>query len=277
MTPLPDSKTIMRLNERRQQLVIAELSDEHESIPLAEGGGVVAFKNGVDWLCQSIGCGLDADITGRGMDRISSFLRERGARPSIDLTDLSGESAFATIAEAGFKLEQAERVYARYLESPVESVGVQGLRIELLDDADEAGVRELVRHRVQGFAKPGVEPQQGEYEAAERSQTHPRSRGFRAFIDGILVGTCGMEIIELAPAQDREPVRVASLWGAVVGEPHRRQGIQKALIARRLQQGVSEGCRVAVIECEPGIPTERNAIRLGFSLAYTRLGFKGDE
>ncbi len=267
----------MQLNERRQQAVIAELSDEHEAIPLAEGGGVVSFKQGVDWLCQAIGCGLDAEITARGMERISSFLRERGARPSIDLTELSGESAFATIAQAGFKLEQAERVYARDLQDPVDSVDVPGLRIELLDDEDQAGLRELVRHRVLGFSEPGIEPQQGEFEAAERSQTHPRSRGFRAFIDGELAGTCGMEIIELAPAQDREPIRVASLWGAVVGEPHRRKGIQKALIARRLQQGLTEGCRVAVIECEPGIPTERSAIRLGFSLAYTRLGFKGDK
>lgn len=275
MTSLPDSKTIMLLNERRQQAVIAELSDEHESIPLAEGGGAVAFKQGVDWLCQAIGCGLDRPITAAGVERIATFLRSRGARPSIDLTDLSGEEAFATMAGAGLALEQAERVYARDLSEHVEHPELSGVRIQPVDQADVASLRALVRHRVMGFSKPGIEPLPGEFEAAERSQTHPRSRGFCAYVDGELAGTCGMEIIELAPVEGHEPVRLASLWGAVVGEPYRRKGIQGALIARRLQQGVDEGCRLAVIECDPGIPTERNAVRLGFLLAYTRLGFRG--
>lgn len=276
MRSQPESKMVMLLNERRQQAVIAELSDEHENIPQAEGGGVVAFKQGVDWLCQAIGCGLDSPITDAGVRRIAAFLRSRGVRPSIDLSDLSGEDAFAAMARAGLALEQAERVYARGLDRPVPQPALPDVRIDPLDEADEASLEALVRHRVQGFSEPGAEPQHGEFEAAERSQTHPRSRGFCAYVDGKLAGSCGMEVIELAPAHGQEPVRLASLWGAVVGEPYRRKGIQGALIARRLQQGVEEGCRLAVIECDPGIPTERNAIRLGFSLAYTRLGFRGD-
>lgn len=270
-----DPTTIMRLNERRQQAVIAEISDEHERVPAAEGGGTVAYKQGVDWLCQAIGCGLEAPITADGIDRVGRFLRARGARPSIDLTDQSGEEAFAVVSRAGMTLDHAERVYAIDLRRAIEPPAVPGLRIEPLNLNDHEAVRALVRHRVEGFAQPDDEPTPGDAEAAERSQRHPRSRGFCAFVDGELAGTCGMEVIELEPGPGQAPVRLASLWAAVVGEPFRQRGIQAALIARRLRQGLEEGCSVGVIECEPGIATERNAIRLGFSLAYTRLGFKG--
>ena len=277
MSVVLDPTTIMRLNERRQQAVIAEIGDECEHIPAVEGGGTVAFKKGVDWLCQAIGCGLDAPITADGIERVAGFLHTRGARPSIDLTDQSGEAAFALVARTGMVLDHAERVYAIDLDRFVEPTAVPGLTIEALDLANDDQIRVLVRHRVEGFADPGEAPSVGEFEAAERSQRHPRARGFCAYVDGELAGTCGMEVIELAPAGGEPAVRLASLWAAVVGEPFRRRGIQTALIARRLQQGIAEGCSVAVIECEPGIPTERNAIRLGFSLAYTRLGFKSPE
>ncbi|MEO1277809.1 MAG: GNAT family N-acetyltransferase [Planctomycetota bacterium] len=269
-----DSRTIMLLNERRQQAVLAELADEHQALAVGQGGGVVAFKEGVDWLSGAIGCGLDRSITDAGVDRIANFLRSRGATPSIDLTDLVGEEAFNVLSRAGLALKQVERVFARDLGALEEPEAAPGVRIEPLDVDDDDAVRALVRHRVEGFTKPGEAPSDGDFEAAESSQRHPRSRGFIAYADGELAGTCGMEIMELAPAQGEPPVRLASLWGAVVSEPFRRRGIQAALIARRLRQGIEEGCSVAVIECEPGIPTERNAIRLGFSLAYTRLGFK---
>jgi len=274
MPPLPDSLTIMRLNERRQQAVIAEIADEYEHIPEAEGGGTVAFKDGVDWLCQAIGCGLDSPLATEGVQRIAAFLSDRDARPSMDVTDLSGQAAFATLAGAGMVLEHIERVYALDLHEPLVEPDVPGLRIEALDMNDEDALRALVQHRVEGFTEPGAKPTPGEIEAAHRSQTHPRSRGFTAFIDGQLAGSCGMEVMELAPAEGMEPIRMASLWGAVVGEPYRRRGIQQALIACRLEQGRAEGCTLAVIESEPGIATARNAQRLGFSLAYTRLGMK---
>ena len=225
MSVLLDPTTILRLNEKRQQTVIADIGDEHEHIPVNEGGGT----------SQAIGCSLDAPLSDEGIDRVKRFLRERGGRPSIDLTDQSGKESFAVVARAGMSLAHTERVYAVELSRFAEPAPVPGLEIEQLDpnDADQVGA--LVRHRVEGFAEPGEAPSVGEFEA---------------------------------------PVRLASLWGAVVGEPFRRRGIQAALIARRLRQGIEEGCSVAVIECEPGIPTERNAMRLGFSLAYTRLEFK---
>lgn len=274
-----DSNTIMRLNERRQMAVLAELADEHELLPAEHGGGTVAFMSGAHWLCGAIGCNLDSPLTPEGARHVFDYVASRGGRPRLDLTDQAGKAAFKAVAQAGFVLDHAERVLARNLTDPVEMPDVPGLAIERLNTQDDADVRRHARHTIAGFTPAGQPMAEGEIESALRAQLHPRSRGFWALIDGAPAATCGMEVAEIAPTPDAPPVRVASLWGAVVAEPFRRRGIQQALIAHRLKQGVAEGCAVAVIECEPGIATERNARRLGFTLAYTRLAFKaaGDQ
>lgn len=269
-----DSTTIMRLNEQRQMRVLAELADEHEPVPSHLGGGTVAFMKGAHWLCGAIGCGLDHPLTDEGARFVCEYVAGRGGRPRIDLTDQSGKAAFQAVAAGGLVLDHAERVLSRDLAPPVEMSRVAGLTLEPLDPSNAGDLRRHVEHTVRGFMEPGVEPTEGELEAAARSQAHPRSRGFFAFVDGELAGTCGMEVVAIEPAPGERPVSVASLWGAVVGQPFRRRGVQQALIAHRLRQGQREGCTLAVIECEPGIPTERNAARLGFQLAYTRLAFK---
>ncbi len=264
----------MRLNERRQMAVLAELSDEHEVVPAEMGGGVVAFMAGTHWLCGAIGCGLETPLTAEGVRYIIDYVASRGGRPRIDLTDASGKDAFKLVAEAGLVLDHAERVLKRDLLTPIEAPPVPGLTIEKLDPYKKDQVERHARHTVDGFMPPGTPATDPELQAAIRSLTHQRSRGFLATLDSDLAGTCGMEVVAIDQGPGKVPIRVASLWGAVVGEPYRRLGIQQALIAHRLVQGKQEGCSIAVIECEPGIPTERNAGRLGFVPAYTRLAFK---
>jgi len=267
----------MRINERRQMAVLAELADEHEVLPEAMGGGVVAFMPGAHWLCGAIGCGLDAPLTPEGALHAARFVADRGGRGRVDLTDRSGTAALAAVAAAGLVLDEVEHVLARELGTPhaaAPAPGVPGLRFERLDPTDPGALRAHAVHTVAGFARPGTGPTEHEIEAAARSQAHPRSRGFFAMLDGELAGTCGMEVVELAPAPGREPIRVASLWGAVVGERFRRRGVQRAMIDHRLGQGAAEGCTLALIECDPGIATERNAARTGFALAYARLCFR---
>ena len=61
-----------------------------------------------------------------------------------------------------------------------------------------------------------------------------------------------------------------SLFGASVRPAFRRRGIQQALIAARLDRARSLGAELASVTSHPGIPTERNAARFGFQLAYVR-------
>jgi N-acetylglutamate synthase-like GNAT family acetyltransferase len=53
--------------------------------------------------------------------------------------------------------------------------------------------------------------------------------------------------------------------------PHLRgRGVQKALVARRLDDARSAGCDLAVVVTSPGTRSQENVMRRGFELLYTR-------
>jgi GNAT superfamily N-acetyltransferase len=51
----------------------------------------------------------------------------------------------------------------------------------------------------------------------------------------------------------------------------RGRGVQQALMATRLQRALALGSTLAAIISHPHVATERNAVRLGFALGYTRV------
>ena len=68
---------------------------------------------------------------------------------------------------------------------------------------------------------------------------------------------------------------IAAMAGAATHEAHRKRGAQTALLRARLdvvKQRVNQGldCDVVMIQTRPGIASERNILRHGFRLAYTR-------
>ena len=92
---------------------------------------------------------------------------------------------------------------------------------------------------------------------------------FNAVADGfVAVGGGAMEVYE----------EIACLFGASVAIAYRGRGIQLALMIRRLERAVEKGCSLGIIHSAPGISTERNALRLGFFLVYTKvvLAMPGD-
>lgn len=59
---------------------------------------------------------------------------------------------------------------------------------------------------------------------------------------------------------------------------HRRRGAQGALMARRVRDGISLGCRWLVTETGEDLPARpnpsyHNMLRTGFTLAYQRLNY----
>jgi GNAT superfamily N-acetyltransferase len=63
---------------------------------------------------------------------------------------------------------------------------------------------------------------------------------------------------------------VAHLCGAATLPPHRRHGVQSALLAARLEIAAEAGCEVAVAITEPGSKSQENVQRRGFDLLYAR-------
>jgi GNAT superfamily N-acetyltransferase len=63
---------------------------------------------------------------------------------------------------------------------------------------------------------------------------------------------------------------LAQLAGASTLPPHRRRGVQSALMRARLVEAAHAGCDLAVVTTEPASKSQENVQRAGFALLYVR-------
>ncbi|MBK7405732.1 MAG: GNAT family N-acetyltransferase [Phycisphaerales bacterium] len=216
---------------------------------------------------------LGTDLSEQDLGILESFYADRGVTPRLELTVFVPEDTLRLLGSRGYLVEHFETVLARPLDEGLDMADLlprgwpPGVEIRRTDPADERACRQHSSLVGSGFQ---TEPlSEAMIDMGVRAIRHPRSVAFMAFVENQPVAGCGMEVCDCVGT------RACSLWGTTVLEPFRRRGIQQALISARLAHGISEGCRLAMIESKPGIPTERNAARLGFTPAYTRVCMAG--
>lgn len=253
---------IARLEERRQAIGTAEVALESAAV----GGGIMAYAGPGSWANQACGLGLDGPVSADDLERLVAFYVERGVEPKLEVCAFAHESLLEGLAARGFVLREFEDVLARPL-APGEDLAAclphpppADLALRHVDPGDAAQVTEYVEVSTAGFVRPGESPAPL-HEVCARVVRHPRSDSFLAVLGQAAAGGGGMETAG----------EVACLFGASVAEPYRRRGIQAALMVRRLERARELGARVGVIHSSPGIATARNARRLGFALAYTKV------
>lgn len=255
---------IARIEEVRQAVGTAEVADVSEPI----AGGWMCFGGVGSWTNLGCAMALRGPISDDEVDRFVRFYTSRGVEPRLELTPFADESLVVALKQRGFTLREFENVLARDL-SPAEDLRPSvpdGLEIRAIDPADDADVEAFVEHATCGF-RPLDEPVPDPLaRSVRRVCRHERCTSYLAFIDGVPVGGGGMETSEPI-----DGMRVACLFGTSVHPDHRRRGTQQALIATRLARAREQGAAFACIHSRPGIPTERNAARLGFTLAYTKV------
>ncbi len=55
----------------------------------------------------------------------------------------------------------------------------------------------------------------------------------------------------------------------------RRQGLQRELIAARVNEALARGCDLAMASTAPGSTSQRNYERMGFRVVYTKVTLVG--
>ena len=254
---------IAKREERRQAVGTAEISVESEPI----GGGIMCFSAIGSWSNQANALGLDGAVSDDELDRLVEFYRSRGVEPQIEVAPFVDDSLIKGLAARGFTLRQFDNVFAREvsadedLRACLEHGWPSGLELVELSQKSDPMLAEFIDASTCGF-RPADEPIADHFfETCRRMIEHERCTSYAAVMDGKIVGGCSMETTP----------EVASLFGVSVREPQRRRGIQQAMIVRRLERAQELGCPLVCIQSKPGIPTERNAVRLGFTLAYTKV------
>ena len=257
-----DLLAIARRLEAIQAEVVRGLAAESEPV----AGGWMAANGQGSYLNKAAGLGFDAEPTADDVERVERFFASRGIEPRVEVTNFAPPGFLRSLAEAGFVLQEFENT----LILPLGGLGdprallpagwPEGLRIARVDPSDEQEVETFVRTSGSGFVPEDVALPDEFLRTGVRAARAHEHDSFLAYLGDEVAGAGGCGTRR----------GVTSLFGTSVLPGYRRRGIQQALIAVRLERALELGSDLADITSHPGIPTERNAARLGFRLAYVR-------
>ncbi len=251
---------VARLEETRQARGLEEITDEHITI----AGGVASRGEPGLSVNNSNALGLQGPVTPDDIARLCAFHEERGSEPRTEACPFADPSLLAALETHCFVHRGWELTFFRELHAahPAASPfpAPAGLTMRVVDPADACDVRRYSEVVMSGFFPEGESPSEDDFALSARVVAHPRTVCLAAYLDGQMVGGGGMGVSG----------KIAGLFGLTVLPAFRKQGIQLALMAARLNEAARRGVIVATIASRPGIGTERNARRLGFQLAYSK-------
>ena len=258
LTPLE----IAKLEEHRQALASIDCAAESEEI----AGGCMSFSGKGSWDNQACGLGLDGPVSDADIHRLVEFYVSRGVEPKIEVCPFVHESLLQGLAKHGFTVREFENVLARDLDPKEDLVAAlpwgwpEGLEVQSVPRDDLEQVRLYAEVSSSGFRPEGEPMSDAMWDANRRMAESPIYHMFLGIVDGEPVAAAGMDA----------RLGVSTLFGTSVLAKFRRRGIQAALIVRRLQHAIECGSTIGAIHSRPGIPTERNAMRLGFHMVYSK-------
>jgi ribosomal protein S18 acetylase RimI-like enzyme len=222
-------------------------------------GGHMIFAGLGSPIGRATGAGLDRPFTADDLDRIEQFYGAHGAPSQVDLTPMHESAVFEMFKQRGYAIAELNNVLYRKLDGkekfPPAPAGCE-LRRSPLEEAEVTGAI------VESAFFPDGAPE------AFRGLIPPlyqmeRALAFVASVDGKLVA-CGTGLV--IPEH-----KVFALCGAGTRAEYRGRGLQTALLRARMAAAVEAGCEYAVVVTQGGTTSQRNAERLGFRVAYSKV------
>jgi GNAT superfamily N-acetyltransferase len=224
-----------------------------------EACGVHALFDGADSpITQTFGLGIFEAATPELLDALEAFFAERGAPVSHELSPLAGIEASQLLASRGYQPVELTSVMYQPLPASSRSAGSPNPKIE---------VRRIVAGEEDLWGLSSARGWTDNPEFTEFLRGFGRvmaaSTGlyaFLAFLEGEPAGTAVLRCHE----------GVALFAGASTIPQFRQQGVQRALLAARMDLALNLDCDLAMMCAAPGSASQRNAERQGFRIAYTR-------
>jgi ribosomal protein S18 acetylase RimI-like enzyme len=256
-----DALEIAKLEEFRRAKGAADLADSSRS--LTGGGAAMKGKRG-SWINYAVGIGLSGPVSADELAEVTKWWMDDGIEPRLEIAPFVDYQSLRIISDLGYTLRDYTNMLYRELSagdkiSPVDATP-RGLELRVVDPADADQVWAYCDAVIRGF-KPDIEPTAVDHELSGRFVRHPQSVTIAAIMDGRVVGGGSMGVHG----------QITALLGASVLPDYRRRGIQQAVVAARLNIAAQRGVKIATIGSLPGAATERNARRMGFQVAYTKV------
>jgi ribosomal protein S18 acetylase RimI-like enzyme len=223
------------------------------------GGGRAIFLGVGSPLTQSIGVGMSGEVTADDFSRLEDFYFSRGVSVNAETSPFAHPTLFDHFARSGYRASEHSSTLVRRIETSVWPLPPAKLTIsEVPPDHNETWVQTVS----QGFADSF--PVTDELTDLMRLfALNPNAKKYLAFVDGTPAGAGAISFHD----------RIAGLFGASTLPEFRRRGIQRELILARLEAAFRAGCEFALSFALPGSSSEKNILRYGFRVAYTRTKF----
>jgi ribosomal protein S18 acetylase RimI-like enzyme len=222
-------------------------------------GGHMIFAGLGSPIGRATGVGLDRPFTAEDLNRVEQFYRAHKAPSQVDLCPMHEATVFEMFKERGYAIAELNNVLYRKLEAeekfPPPPAGCE-IRPSRQEEADTAGAI------VESAFFPDGAPEAYRGLVAPFYQME-RALAFAASVEGKLVA-CGTGLV--IPEH-----WVFALCGAGTLAEFRGRGLQTALLRARMAAAVQAGCEYAVVVTQGGTTSQRNAERLGFRVAYSKV------
>ena len=219
------------------------------------GGGVAAFAGPTSPLTHAIGLGMRGPVPESDLDKVEEFYRMRHSPCELDLCPLADPSLFDMLGRRSYRISEFNNVLVRRLQAVPET---QPGRVEIVTDADL-----WARTLTAGFLEK------------EEVESHELAPGLHlAAMPGTVLFLAAIEGAAAAGGAARIQGTLATLFADSTLARYRNRGLQKELIAARLQWAASQGTQWATASTLPGSVSQWNYVRAGFQIAYTKASFR---
>jgi GNAT superfamily N-acetyltransferase len=222
-------------------------------------GGHMVFAGLGSPIGRATGAGLDCPITADDFDRIEEFYRRRKAPSQLDLTPMHEPAVFEMCKDRGYAIAELNNVLYRKLDAsekfPDPATGCE-IRRSYAEESEITGT--IVENAF--FPEGAPEAFRGLIAPLYQME---KALAFVAVVDGKPVA-CGTGLVI-------KEHRVFAVCGAGTLAAFRGRGLQTALLRARLAAAVAAGCEYAVAVTQGGTTSQRNAERMGFCVAYSKV------
>lgn len=260
-----DALTVARVEEAAHATSSREIASESLDI----GSGVATFLEPGSWVNQAWNMGLHGPVSDAQLDELIRFYEYRDVEPRLPVCTLADPTLLAGLATRRFVTDAFINVFVLHPASHGHPVNLFqqaiDVTLEIVDPSDDTQAGEFAVTSSQGFHE-GNTPPEAMVATVRRVIRCRGNTAVLARVDGV---PAGGGILGISEANDDGLVG-AGLFGTSVLPEYRERGVQQALIAERLRLAGERGAALVTIASNPGVVTERNAARFGFSLSYVK-------
>ena len=241
---------------RMMKAMKAESASAVESI----AGGYAVYCGANSPVTQAVGLGLNGPVSREEFDRLEEFYFSRNEAVRVETCPMADGSLLEHYKERGYHVSEFSNVMVRGIAEEERWKAVDEIEVR------RAGPGEIDLWTLtvaQGFAEH-VPVTAEILDVMKLFAMGKNAECYLATVEGRVAGGATLAL----------RAGVAGLFGASTLPEFRKRGVQTALLAARLKRAGEAGCSMAVSLAQPGSVSQRNIMRRGFRVLYTRVKFE---